>query len=119
MMRSKSKVQKRSSRIPKILVFCVWATTVNFSYAQYQDPQIVEAEGVVRGLSYARNIAVIGGLSYYFAADAVVEIRGTYGAFTMLEKGMKVAFSFHRISDSRREIVKLVQLSENRRMDEN
>ena len=105
----------------KLLKFLVCFTSVialNSLHAQYLDLEPEETEGVVRGLDYERNIAVIGGLSYYVPADALVEIRGTYGAFTLLEKGMKVSILYYRISDSRREIVKLIQLSDNRRMDE-
>jgi len=109
---------RTSNKALKWLVCFTCALAVNSLHAQYLALELEVAEGVVRSLNYETNIAVIDGYSYYVMADAPVEIRGTYGAFTMLEKGMKVSFSFYRISKSRREIVKLVQLSDNRRMDE-
>ncbi len=99
-----------------LLLSCLMAT--GMLHAEFQVPALEESEGVVRGLNIENNIAVIDGLSYYIPVDAQVEIRGTFGAFTLLEKGMKVSFSYYRISASHREIVKLIQLSDNRRMDE-
>ena len=109
---------RTSSKALKWVICFTCALAVNSLQAQSPVLELEVAEGVVRSLNYANNTAVIDGSSYYVMADAPVEIRGTYGAFTMLEKGMKVSFSFYRIGDSRREIVKLVQLSDNRRMDE-
>jgi len=118
-MRNSNKVSVQYSRLLKILIIGSWTMAVISLHAQYPTLELEEAEGIVRGLNYESSVAVIDGYSYFVRADAPVEIRGTYGAFTMLEQGMKVSFSFYRISDSRREIVKLVQLSDNRKMDEN
>ena len=41
-----------------------------------------------------------------------VEINGTYGAFTMLEEGMLVEFTFLQFSDGRREINFMREVSE-------
>ena len=117
-MRTKLTLAVPFSKLCKRLLFFCCVLTTNMLLADFQVPALEEAEGVVRGLNFENNIAVIDGLSYFLPADAQVEIRGSYGAFTLLERGMKVSFSYYRISDSRREIVKLVQLSDNRRMDE-
>lgn len=117
-MRIKVKLTVPILKLCKRLLFLSCMLATNMMHAEFQLPALEEAEGVVRGLDFENNVAVIDGLSYFMPVDAQVEIRGTYGAFTLLERGMKVSFSYYRISDSRREIVKLVQLSDNRRMDE-
>ena len=80
--------------------------------------EVVESEGVVQSLNFENNTVEIDGLSYTVAVDAKVEIRGTYGAFTLLEQGMKLAFSYRRFNGTHREIVTITQLSDNRELDQ-
>ncbi|MBV1907630.1 MAG: hypothetical protein KUG75_16275 [Pseudomonadales bacterium] len=74
---------------------------------------LMHSQGVVRRLDLATNVVIISGTKYTVATDAKVEIRGTFGAFSMLKVGMKVSFEYQPINDKHREIVSLKQLSDN------
>jgi hypothetical protein len=70
----------------------------------------MERQGTIDSLDFETNTAVIGGTRYSVAIDAVVEIGGSYGAFTMLTPGMNVAFTFDLYSDKTRVLTELKEL---------
>jgi len=76
----------------------------------FADERIETTEGQIHDLDFDDSMVLISGVTYYFAIDAKVEIGGTYGAPTMLSKGMNVRFTFRRYDDGKREIVELAEL---------
>src|SRR5262245_8509114 len=52
------------------------------------DFQILSWQGVIETIDVSTNQIVVGGVRYSVAADANVEIGGSYGAFTLLQPGM-------------------------------
>ena len=76
-------------------------------WAQYLE---VESDGEIEKVDIAANTLMISGLNYRVAADANVEIGGTFGAFTMLKSGMKVRMLNRHISRTEREIIELETL---------
>ncbi|MGE0625790.1 MAG: hypothetical protein AB7I04_22950 [Pseudomonadales bacterium] len=84
--------------------------------AQSLDPAlapVTEREGTIQQLEFADNSMIFDGNRYYMAPDLVVEIRGTHGAFTMLQAGMKARIVYRVISGSRREVFQIEQLPDN------
>jgi len=86
-------------------------------FTHTRDIPAIQSEGVVQKLGFANNTIVIDGLSYHVPVDAKVQIHGTYGAYTMLKRGMKVSFVFRKHDLSYREIVSVVQLSDGYRLE--
>lgn len=77
-----------------------------------------EGEGVVHDLIVERNEVIISGVGFKVAYDAQVEIRGSYGAYTMLQPGMKVFYEYRRYSPTELEIFAIEQLPDNRVIEE-
>lgn len=71
---------------------------------------VVSRSGVIQELDLANNRMIVDGLEYGVAPDAKVEIGGSYGAFTMLRKGMKIYYEFLLISSNSRRIIKIQEL---------
>ena len=69
--------------------------------------------GTIQELNFGSNSMIIDGYRYYVAPDVHVEIRGTFGAFTMLQTGMKVYMVYRVISGTERELVEIRQLPDN------
>ena len=74
--------------------------------------------GTIQELNFAQNSMILSGTSYYAAPDVNVEIRGTFGAFTMLQTGMKVYIVYRLISGTQRELVEIKQLPDNTALEE-
>ena len=70
-----------------------------------------EAEGEITELDFGQNTMVVGGYSYQVSTTANVEINGSYGAFTMLEEGMQIEFTYERFDDGVRRIVAVRQVA--------
>lgn len=83
------------------------------SISASNDFVVVHDEGQIAKLDLEHNTALIGGLTYRFAPDARVEIAGSFGAFTMLQEGMKVEYVYRRYSDEDREVIAMRQLPDN------
>ena len=77
-----------------------------------------ERTGTIQQLDFGANQMIVDGYRYRVAVDVQVEIRGSYGAFTMLEEGMKINMVYRVISASDREIVRVEQLPDNANLDE-
>ena len=55
---------------------------------------------------------VVGGVSYNMAADANVQLGGSYGAFTMITPGMNVSILVQRFIDTgERQIIEVKELA--------
>ena len=82
------------------------------------EDDVAEEEGVIERLVLERNEVIISGVAFRVAYDAQVEIRGSYGSYTMLQPGMKVFFEYRRYSPTELEIFAIEQLPDNREIEE-
>ncbi len=80
--------------------------------AAAEDEFIVESvQGEVESVDISANQFVVGGILYDVALDADVEIGGSYGAFTLLTPGLKVALEVRRYVDNNRaEVISVKEL---------
>lgn len=76
-----------------------------------------QMEGVIQSLDFGANTMIFQGIRFRMAPDVQVQIRGSYGAFTMLKEGMKATVTYRVISASEREAVRIEQLPDNLRID--
>lgn len=83
-----------------------------------QEGDVAEEEGVVERLVLESNEVIINGVAFRVAYDAQVEIRGSYGAYTMLQPGMKVFYEYRRYSPTELEIFAIEQLPDNQVIEE-
>ncbi len=74
------------------------------AWAQEYNAPEAEGEGEIQALDFGTYDTIINGTQYAVNPNVRVEIGGSYGAFTMLEEGMLVEFTFLQFSDGRREI---------------
>ena len=79
---------------------------------QYDAPRVVRS-GVVQELSIATYEIIISGHRYQVSQTAEVEIAGSFGAYTLLQPGMRVTFEYLRFDDGRREIFRVRELLPN------
>ena len=77
---------------------------------EYNAPE-AEGQGVIQGLDFGLNTAVVNGTDYRISPNVRVEIGGSYGAFTMLQEGMSVEFTFLHYSDGVREIIDMHEVA--------
>ncbi|MCZ6618314.1 MAG: hypothetical protein O7E57_09295, partial [Gammaproteobacteria bacterium] len=102
--------------LPMSLVALILTAFANPAAAD--DAALVEGEGTIHAVELTSNTLVINGVRFHVAFDARVEIQDNYGAFSMLQPGMKVAFEYRRHGPTNLEIFDIEQLSDNRRMEE-
>jgi hypothetical protein len=74
---------------------------------------LAEAEGQIHAVELGSNTIVIDGIRFKVALDVNVEIRGSYGAFSMLTPGMKVLYEYRIYAEDELEIVDIEQLPDN------
>ena len=67
-------------------------------------------QGHIESVDYGANTLVISGTRYTVAIDARVEVAGSYGALTMLQPGMNVAFMYDYYSDKSRVVTQISEL---------
>ena len=79
--------------------------------AEFEGDFDAEDSGYVERLNFAAGTAVIGGLSYRMAPGVKVEINDSYGAFTMLKRGMFVRVLYVEPSDTERRAVFIEELT--------
>ena len=94
-----------------------WAgeTTPGF---RSQDETLIHDQGILRHVDFSSQSVIIGGLEYYFAIDALVEIDGGPGAWSMLQPDTKVNFLYRPDSHVRRTIIELYTLPAGARINE-
>ena len=90
-----------------IVCFAIGLLSSPFGWAQYAESEI---QGQIELVDIPANTVMVNGLNYRVAFDARVEIGGTFGAFTLLQPGMKVRIVYHRISATEREAIELETL---------
>ena len=83
----------------------------------YMAPE-TEMQGTIEALDFGANTMIFEGMRFHMAPDLQVEIRGSYGAFTMLTVGMKAVVTYRMISGSERHAVRIVQLPDNALVEE-
>jgi hypothetical protein len=94
----------------KSIVFAMLMLLSTIAYsAEYNAPEAYQ-EGEIHSLDFGSSTLILQGQTYDVSGSAQVEINGTYGAFTMLEVGMRVAAVYRRYEDGSREIVQLTEL---------
>jgi hypothetical protein len=92
-----------------ILGLLLVAGSVN---AREINPPLGDEQGVIQDLNFGLYKAVVNGYDYEVSQSVRVTINGTYGAFTMLEKGMKIEFSYLQFKDGTREIVEINEVDQ-------
>ena len=105
-------------KLVKFFIVALLQVFIFVGPAMAAEAPVVEGEGTIHAVELESNTLVINGVRYHVAFDALVEIRGSYGAFSMLEQDMKVVFEFRRHSPTNLEIFDLEQLPDNTRMEE-
>ena len=81
-------------------------------FASADDFRIESKQGPVESVDYSTNKMVVGGVSYNMAADANVQLGGSYGAFTMITPGMNVSILVQRFIDTgERQIIEVKELA--------
>ena len=78
----------------------------------------MESQGQVERLSFGEQQLQVGGRIYEVNPAAKVEIGGTYGAFTLLQPGMKIYLRFVQHTDGRREVLEIRELAAGSRLEE-
>jgi hypothetical protein len=90
-------------------LFAVLMLSGGAQAAQYNAPE-VDRMGTIQSIDLATNSMVVEGHRYFVGQAAQVEIAGSFGAFTMLNTGMRIAFKYLRYDDGRREIFSVREL---------
>ena len=93
-----------------ISIALVAAFLVFAAIAHAQTAPVAEGQGEIQGLNFAANTMVINGYDYDVDINVDVEINGSYGAFTMLEEGMLIEFSFLHFDDGVRRVVEIFEV---------
>lgn len=91
--------------------FATGASTLSIAAPEKQ------MEGTVQELDFGANTMIFEGIRFRMAPELTVEIRGSHGAFTMLQEGMKAAVTYRVLSASDREAVRIEQLPDNYRLE--
>lgn len=69
--------------------------------------------GTIQQLDFGAGSMIVDGYRYHTSPELHVEIAGSYGAFTMLQVGMKVQIVYRVVSASQRDLVEVVQIPDN------
>jgi hypothetical protein len=99
-----------------ILLLMLGAALVGQAAAQ-SHPQASRA-GVIEALDFASSSLIVSGYQYDVGVDTKVEIGGSYGAFTMLQPGMRIRFDYLVVSRSERRMVLIQELPAHVAIDE-
>ncbi|MEM7079469.1 MAG: hypothetical protein AAF513_12650 [Pseudomonadota bacterium] len=78
-------------------------------HAQYNAGE-AEGAGVIRELNFSSNKMNVAGSEYSVSPTVAVEINGSYGAFTMLQTGMKIEFVYLVYSDGEKVMTSIVEV---------
>ena len=100
----------------KVLVLLTMMLFGTYSHgAEYNAPEGYR-EGEIHSLDFGNSTMVLQGQTYHVSPTARVEIAGSYGAFTMLQPGMRIAARFLRYDNGRREIFEVVEVPDNQEL---
>lgn len=78
----------------------------------------MEGHGQVELLHFGEQQLQVGGRTYDVSPAVKVEISGSYGAFTLLQPGMKIYLRFVQYADGRREVLEIRELAPGSRLEE-
>ena len=87
----------------KLYAIAVLLFSITAEATQYNAPE-VSRSGIIDSIDLSSNELVVEGHRYSVSQTVQVEIAGSYGAFTMLSRGMRITFRYHRYDDGSREI---------------
>ena len=74
-------------------------------------------EGVVQAIDLPKSQMLVQGYRFWVPHTTPVSIAGSYGAFTMLKSGMRVAFTFRTHDDGIREVLELEEVVSDRELE--
>ena len=80
------------------------------------DGEGLYVEGVIEQVDLPRSLIYVQGSRFWMPQTVKVEIGGSYGAFTMLEQGMRVAFTYRNNDNGRREVLELEEILSDREL---
>ena len=91
----------------------VWAAcllaTLGSAPVLGQDAVVADTRGVIQALDFESGEIMVSGMRYVAANELRVSIADSWGAFTMLERGMKVHLVY-QVIDGDRVVVGIRQL---------
>ena len=90
-----------------VMVMC----TAQAFAAEYNAP-MVDRAGVIQEVNIGDQEIIISGHRYSVSQTVNVTIAGSYGAFTLLQEGMRVRYTYHRFDDGTRRIIQIDELSD-------
>lgn len=82
-----------------------------------QGRPLADNAGTIQEIDLAAETLIIDGMLYAVAVDVSVEIGGSFGAFTMLEPGMRVYYEYLRLSDKERVVTVIRELPDQVELD--
>ncbi|TNF84265.1 MAG: hypothetical protein EP301_10960 [Gammaproteobacteria bacterium] len=100
-----------------IVLLLVSASSLVLAASLAELAPVKEMEGTIQSVDFGANTMIFEGVRFDVLPDAEVEIRGSYGAFTMLQAGMKAAVTYRVVSESERHAIRVVQLPDNYRLE--
>jgi hypothetical protein len=74
--------------------------------------------GTIQQLNFGDGSMIVDGYRYDSTPEIRVEIAGSYGAFTMLQVGMKVQIVYRLVSGTQRDLVEITQIPDNFTIEE-
>ncbi len=89
---------KSMLQIALLSAFVLLFTGAAPALADYNTPQ-AEGAGKIQSLDFANQVMVVSGAEFGVSPTVQVEIAGSYGAFTMLETGMLIEFTYLHFDD--------------------
>lgn len=92
-----------------VLVMLLGTLAVSASASDLNAPLRTKV-GVVQEIDLGGSTMIVEGMRYSVAFDAHVEINGTYGAFSMLEVGMQIEYTYEVHSETERRIVEILHI---------
>ena len=98
-------------------VLLIGSAQLGYGAPSYLAPE-KSITGTIQELNFGTNSMIMDGTRYNAAPDVDVEIRGTFGAFTMLQTGMRVHIVYRVISGTERELIEIKQLPDNMALEE-
>ena len=108
---------KRIATFLFVSVLLLGGAQLGYGATSYLAPEKSKT-GTIQELNFGTNSMIMDGIRYYTAPDVNVEIRGTFGAFTMLQTGMKVLIVYLVHSGTERELIEIKQLPDNTVLEE-
>jgi hypothetical protein len=93
------------------ILMIAFVGVVGAVHADYNTPE-AEGAGQIHELDFGNNTMLINGYGYSVSPTVSVEIGGSYGAFTMLQKGMKIEYTYLHYADGARVVQTIKEVDE-------